>query len=111
SSSVYTRFPLVGEARPSVIDLAFTSSTLTSSFIILDTPLPSTSSDHIPISLTFAHPVQTIPALELDWTRSNWATISPLLKGLILSPPPSLPTRVSFEVWFNKGLDSITSIL
>ena len=63
---VYTRFPLGGEARPSVIDLAFASSALLPFFITWDTPLPSTGSDHIPISLTFAHPIQAAPALELD---------------------------------------------
>src|SRR5437660_10271643 len=51
------------------------------------------------------------PALELDWTRSDWATISPLLKALTLPEPPALPTRQSFEAWFDKGLDSLTSIL
>src|SRR5205807_1566996 len=38
--SIYTRFPLGGEARPLVIDLAFASSTLAPSFITLDIPLP-----------------------------------------------------------------------
>src|SRR5205807_5865873 len=108
---IYTRFPLGGEARPSVIDLAFASSSLAPFFISWDTPLPSTGSDHIPISLTFAHPVQAPPALELDWTRSDWATISPLLKALTLPQPPALPTRTSFAAWFDKGLDSLTSIL
>src|SRR5437868_867935 len=108
---IYTRFPLGGEARPSVIDLTFASPTLVPFFISWDTSLPSTGSDHIPISLTFAHPVQAPPALELDWRRSDWATISPLLKALTLPQPPTLPTRSSFEAWFDKGLDSLTSIL
>src|SRR5207237_1099422 len=60
---------------------------------------------------TFAHPVQAPPALELDWTRTDWATISPLLKALTLPQPPALPTRQSFEAWFDRGLDSLTSIL
>src|SRR5437868_7089139 len=108
---IYTRFPLGGEARPSVIDLSFASSSLVPFFISWDTPLPSTGSDHISISLTFAHPVQAPPALELDWTRSDWATISPLLKALSLPPPPTLPTRASFEAWFDRGLDALTAIL
>src|SRR5437879_8624469 len=108
---IYTRFPLGGEARPSVIDLAFASATLAPFFISWDTPLPSTGSDHIPISLTFAHSVQAPPALELDWTRSDWATISPLLKALKLPQPPTLPNRLSFEALFDNVLDSLTSIL
>src|SRR5207302_10548016 len=94
-----------------VIDLAFASPTLVPFFISWDTPLPSTGSDHIPIFLTYAHPVQAPPALELDWTRSNWVTISPLLKALTLLQPPTLPNRSSFEAWFDKSLDSLTSIL
>src|SRR5207237_6391659 len=74
---VYTRFLLGGEARPSVIDLAFASPILAPFFITWDTALPSTGSDHIPISLTFTHPVQAPPSLELYWPRSDWATISP----------------------------------
>src|SRR5437588_4068583 len=108
---IYTRFPLGGEARPSVIDLAFASATLAPFFITWDNPLPSTGSDLIPISRTFAHPVQAPPALELDWARSDWETISPLLKALSLPPPPTLPTRAFSAAWFDTGLDTLTAIL
>src|SRR5207237_1036246 len=61
--------------------------------------------------LMFAHPIQAPPMLKLDCTRSDWATITPTLKALKLPPPPTLPTRSSFEAWFDKGLDTPTSVL
>src|SRR5205807_6178943 len=64
--SIYTRFPLGGQARPSVIDLAFASPVLTPFFITWDTPLPSTSSDHIPIALPLPTPFRY--PRPLSWT-------------------------------------------
>ena len=52
----YTRFPLVGKARPSVIDLAFANPPLLSLVKSWEASLPSTGSDHIPITITLATP-------------------------------------------------------
>jgi len=48
----YTRFPLVGKARPSVIDLAFANPSLLPLVKSWEASLPSTGSDHIPITIT-----------------------------------------------------------
>jgi len=52
----YTRFPLVGNARPSVIDLAFANPLLLPVVKSWQASLPSTGSDHIPITITLAPP-------------------------------------------------------
>src|SRR5437588_9455109 len=90
---VYTSCPLGSEARRSVIDLTLASPPLAPFFISWDTPLPSTGSDHIPISLTFAHPVQAPPALELDWTRSDCVTGAPCRK---MDPKSATAPKIPF---------------
>jgi len=52
----YTRFPLVGNARPSVIDLAFANPSLLPIIKSWEASLASTGSDHIPITITLAAP-------------------------------------------------------
>jgi len=52
----YARFPLVGKARPSVIDLAFANPPRLTLVKGWEASLPSTGSDHIPITITLAAP-------------------------------------------------------
>jgi len=52
----YPRFPLVCKAPPSVIDLAFANPPLLPLVKSWDASLPSTGSDHIPITITLATP-------------------------------------------------------
>jgi len=54
----YTRFPLVGKARPSVIDLAFANPLLLPMFKSWEISLPSTGSNHVPITINLAPPTQ-----------------------------------------------------
>jgi len=63
----YTRFPLVGNARPSVIDLAFANPPLLPLVKSWESSLPSTDSNHIPITITLATPSlnQKAPATAL----------------------------------------------
>jgi len=49
---VYTRFPFDTVSRPSVLDLAFANTALSSFVSSWDTPLPSTGSDHVPCVIT-----------------------------------------------------------
>jgi len=56
SPGVYTRFPRSGKARPSVIDLAFANPLLLPFVQGWETSLPSTGSDHVPITILLASP-------------------------------------------------------
>ena len=59
---VYTRFPLSGTFRPSVIDLAFANPLIRPAFQSWDaTTLPSTGSDHVPILIHLAAPTDARP--------------------------------------------------
>ena len=52
----YTRFALLGNARPSVIDLTFENPPLLPLIKSWEASLPSTGSNHIPITITLATP-------------------------------------------------------
>jgi len=53
---VYTQFPFDTISRPSVLDLAFANTALSSLVSSWDTPLPSTGSDHVPCMITLKPP-------------------------------------------------------
>ena len=108
---VYTRFPLGGIAQPSVTDLFFASPLLAPYCRQWSTPLPSTGSDHVPISIVISHPLLTPPALAPNWSLTDWDSLTPLLDSFRLPPLPLLPTRSLREAWFDRHLSSLTSLL
>jgi len=109
---VFTRFPWDCATRPSVIDLSFASPLLFPFFApeIL-TPLPSTGSDHVPIFLTFAHPISSPPPPVPNRSLADWVSLSSALSQLLIPPPPSLPTKASLEAWFDTPLAHVTTLL
>ena len=68
---VFTRFPLRGSSRPSVIDLSFASPRLAPFCHHWDTSLPSTGSDHVPITITISHPVLSPPMPSPNWALTD----------------------------------------
>jgi len=108
---VYTRFPLPGSSRPSHLDRAFASTSLVPFFQDWSTDLPSTGSDHVPINITIAHPIRAPPPPAPNWFRTDWPTLEPLLKEVIIPPPPNLPTRYSLENWFDMNLNTLVALL
>jgi len=108
---VYPRFPLQRSSRQSVLDLAFTSSSLVPFFQDWSTDLPSTGSDHVPITITIAHLIRAPLPPAQNWIRTDWPTLEPLLKEVILPPLPNLPTRYSLEKWFDSNLNTVVVLL
>jgi len=65
---VYTRFPLSGPFRPSVIDLSFANPHMYPAFRSWDSSsLPSTGSDHVPLLLTLSPPSGDTPPPTPKW--------------------------------------------
>jgi len=91
TSGVHTRFPLQGSSRPSVLDLAFVSPPLMPCFHEWATDLPSTGSDHVPITIRMAHPITTPPPPAPNWVRTDWPTLELLLKETAIPLPPRPP--------------------
>ena len=77
--SVYTRFPLGGSGRPSILDLSFTSPSLLPYCQTWDTPLPSTGSDHVPVQIIISHPLTSPPPPYPNSSLTDWPTLVPLL--------------------------------
>jgi len=76
---VFTRFPFDNATRPCVIDLSFASPLVFPSFRYWDTFLPSTGSDDVPISLTFANPISAPPPPVPNWSLTDWDSLPPAL--------------------------------
>ena len=108
---VFTRFPLGGSSCPSVIDLSFAFPRLASFCHHWDTSLPSTSSDHVPITITVSHPVLSPPFPLPNWVLTDWDSLTPLLGNLVFPAPPQLPTLLSLEAWFDRHLSTLISLL
>ena len=58
---VYTHFPCNTISRPSVLDLTFANPSLSPLVSSCATPLPSTSSDHVPCVITLQPPASMLP--------------------------------------------------
>ena len=108
---VYTRFPLGGYGRPSLLDLSFASPSLVPFCLTWDTPLPSTGSDHVPVQIMLSHPFTSSPSPSPNWSLTDWPTLAPLLKDFTVPQPPPLPTRLSLEAWFDRHLSRLTTLL
>jgi len=108
---VYTPFSMSLIGRPGVLDLAFACPLLAPYFTEWSDPLPSTGSDHIPILLRFEAPLFRAPPPTPNWALSDWPSLDNALKSTTISPPPSLPTTSSLDVWFRTNLDKVTSQL
>ena len=88
---VFTGFPLAGSSRPTIIDLSFASPRLAPFCHHWDSSLPSTGSDHIPITITVSHPVLSPPMPLPNLAVTDWDSLTPLLGDLIFPAPPSAP--------------------
>ena len=108
---VYTRFPLGGSGRPSVLDLSFASPSLLPFCQKWDTPLPSTGSDQVPIQIILSYPFTSPPPPSPNWSLTDWPALVPLLKDFTVPPPPPLPTRLALEAWFDRHLSRLTTLL
>jgi len=89
----YTRFPFVGKARPSVIDLSFANPLLLPMFKGWEVYLPSPDSDHVPITINLAPPTMTPIPRRLRWSDTDWETISPIIKNFQVPAAPRAPHR------------------
>jgi len=107
----YTRFPLVGKARPSVIDLAFANHPLLPLIKSWEASLPSTGSDHIPITITLAAPSLNQKPLRPRWADTDWETLNPIVKGFKVPAAPSCPSPAPLDEWMSEWLNRLVALL
>ena len=111
SPGVYTRFPLSGKARPSIIDLAFANPLLLPFVTSWETSLPWTCSDHVPITILLAAPSSDPVPRRLRWDHTDWELLSPTIKNFIVPPPPLCPSPIILDDWLTGSLDRLTGLL
>jgi len=111
SPGVYTRFPLSGKARSSVIDLAFTNPLFLPFVRSWETSLPSTCSDRVPITILLAAPSSDPVPRRLRWDHTDWVLLSPIIKNFMVSPPPLCPSPMILANWLTGSLDRLTGLL
>ena len=109
--AVYTRFPLGGTGRPSILDLSFTSPLLLPFCQAWDTPFPSTGSDQVPVQIILSHPFSSLPPSSPNWSLTDWPCLEPLLKDFTVPLPHPLLTRLSLETWFDRHLSRLTTLV
>ena len=107
----YTRFPLVGKARPSVIDLAFANSPLLALVKSWEATLPSTGSDHVPITITLAPPSLNRKPPRPRWDDTDWETLDPIIKGFKVPAAPPCPTPPQLDEWMSESLNRLVALL
>ena len=107
----YTRFPLIGKARPSVIDLAFANPLLLPLVKSWEISLPSTGSDHVPITINLSPPTLVPSPRRRRWADTDWDTLSPLVKDFRIPPAPTCPSPEDLDKWLAGSLDRLTALL
>jgi len=107
----YTRFPLVGNARPSVIDLAFANPPLPPVIKSWEASLPSTGSDHVPITITLAPPALNQKPPPPRWKDTDWETLDPIVKGFKVPAAPPCPTPPQLDEWLSESLNRLVALL
>jgi len=107
----YTRFPLVGTSRPSVLDLAFANPHLLPLVKSWESSLPSTGSDHIPITITLAAPFLNQKPPPPRWADTDWETLEPIIIGCKVPAAPSCPTPQRLDEWMSESLNRLVALL
>ena len=107
----YTRFPLVGKARPSAIDLSFANPPLLPLIKSWAASLPSTGSDHIPITITLATPSLNQKPLPQRWADTDWETLDPIIRDFKVPAAPLCPTPQQLDMWMSESLNRLVAIL
>ena len=108
---VYSRFPFDTISRPSILDLAFVNTSLSPLVSSWDTPLPSTSSDHIPCVITVKPPEIMLPPPTPHWALLDLHTVGKALDDFTPLPCPARPTPSSLSRWFDISSIRLTSLL
>ena len=107
----YTRFPLVGNARPWVIDLAFANPLRLQMFKSWEVSLPLTGSDPVPITIHLAPPTLFPSPRHPRWADTDWETLALLIKPFQIPAAPPCPWATDLDKWLAGLLDRLTALL
>jgi len=101
----------VGTARPSVIDLAFANPLLLPLVKSWEASLPSTGSDHVPITITLATPSRNRKPPLPGWADTDWETLEQIIKDFKVPAGPSCPAPRKLDEWMSESLNRLVAFL
>jgi len=101
----------VGNARPSVLDLAFANPLLLPLVKSWESRLPSTCSDHIPITINLASPSQNQTPPGPRWADTDWEILSPIIESFKIPAAPPCPSPLQLDQWLLASLDRLVALL
>ena len=107
----YTRFSLVGNARGSVIALAFANPSLLPVVKSWEASITSTGSDHRPITITLASPSLSQKPPHPRWADTDWEILDPIIKGFMVPAAPACPTPLKLDEWMSEWLNRRVALL
>src|SRR5437868_6256283 len=108
---IFTRFPFDSSSRPGVLDISFANPEAFPLFQNWEATLPSTGSDHVPITILLSLPLLRPPAPTPNWEKADWNTIKESLASTQVPPPPIMPTNHSLSSWFDRHLSIVSTLL
>jgi len=108
---VYTRFLFDTTWRPSVLQLAFANTALSPLVFSWDTPLHSTSSDHVLCGITLRPPAIMQPPPTPHWALLDLQAVGEALYTFTTVPCPARPTPNSLSRWFDITSTRLNSLL
>ena len=109
---LYTLHRLPGEQRPSTIDLAFANLHMFPAFVEWDaTSLPSTGSDHVPIIIRLAPPLDAQMPPRPKWKDTDSASLKEPLNAYPVPPPPLIPSPKQLNDWSSSSLNALTALV
>ena len=109
---IYTRFPFSGTHRPGAIDLPFANPHMFPAFRSWDaSSLPSTGSDHAPITISLRPPTPHNDKPGPRWQEADWPGLTDRLKKWQVPPPPDAPSPNQLDQWFSSALSALTTVI
>src|SRR5205807_2418937 len=108
---IFIRFPFDSSTRLGVLDISFANPAVALFFQSWDTSLPSTGSDHVPITILLSAPLLRPLAPTPNWDKTDWNALKTQLASIQVSSPPIMPTTHSLTSWLNRHLLTVSTLL
>src|SRR5437588_7875979 len=108
---IFTRFPFDSSTRPGVLDISFANPAAAPFFQSWDTSLPSTGSDHVPVTILLSAPLLRTPPPTPNWDKTAWDALKSQIASVRIPSPPIMPTNHSLSTWFDRHLSTVSTLL